>query len=60
MRRRQVDASGEDFVDEQLGAVYGAADLFVMASQHTSNGDFEGFGIAVVEAALCLPATLNG
>lgn len=30
-----------------------AADLFVMASQHTPNGDFEGFGIAVVEAALC-------
>jgi phosphatidylinositol alpha-1,6-mannosyltransferase len=30
-----------------------AADLFVMASQHTPNGDFEGYGIAVVEAALC-------
>lgn len=30
-----------------------AADLFVMTSQHTANGDFEGFGIAVVEAALC-------
>lgn len=30
-----------------------AATLFVMASQHTPNGDFEGFGIAVVEAALC-------
>ena len=31
----------------------GAADLFVMASQHTPDGDFEGYGIAVVEAALC-------
>jgi len=30
-----------------------AADLFVMASQHTAEGDFEGFGIAVLEAALC-------
>ncbi len=30
-----------------------AATLFVMTSQHTPNGDFEGFGIAVVEAALC-------
>lgn len=34
-------------------AALNAADLFVMASQHTPNGDFEGFGIAVVEAALC-------
>lgn len=28
-------------------------DVFVMTSRHTRNGDFEGFGIAVVEAALC-------
>lgn len=30
-----------------------AADLFLMTSKHASAGDFEGFGIAVVEAALC-------
>jgi phosphatidylinositol alpha-1,6-mannosyltransferase len=28
-------------------------DLFVMTSRNTAGGDFEGFGIAVVEAALC-------
>jgi phosphatidylinositol alpha-1,6-mannosyltransferase len=38
--------------DEVVRAL-NAADLFVMASQHTPNGDFEGYGIAVVEAALC-------
>jgi len=32
---------------------YNASDLFVMTSQHSSDGDFEGYGIAVVEAALC-------
>jgi phosphatidyl-myo-inositol dimannoside synthase len=37
-----------------------AADVFVMASQHTSAGDFEGYGIAVVEAALCgTPAVVS-
>ncbi|HUO52959.1 MAG TPA: glycosyltransferase family 4 protein, partial [Gemmatimonadaceae bacterium] len=30
-----------------------ACDLFVMTSRNTRSGDFEGFGIAVVEAALC-------
>ncbi len=30
-----------------------AADVFAMTSRHTPDGDFEGFGIAVVEAALC-------
>ncbi|MDQ3296416.1 MAG: glycosyltransferase family 4 protein [Myxococcota bacterium] len=30
-----------------------AATLFLMTSQHTPDGDFEGYGIAVVEAALC-------
>src|SRR5262249_42098920 len=29
------------------------ADLFVMTSRHSHDGDFEGYGIAVVEAALC-------
>ena len=27
--------------------------VFVMTSRHAANGDFEGYGIAVVEAALC-------
>jgi phosphatidyl-myo-inositol dimannoside synthase len=36
-----------------LLAAVNAADLFVMTSRHTASGDFEGFGIAVVEAALC-------
>jgi phosphatidylinositol alpha-1,6-mannosyltransferase len=32
-----------------------------MTSQHTATGDFEGFGIAVVEAALCgKPAVVSG
>lgn len=36
------------------------SDLFVMTSQHTANGDFEGYGIAVVEAALCgVPAVVS-
>jgi phosphatidylinositol alpha-1,6-mannosyltransferase len=38
---------------ETLLAAVNAADLFVMTSRHTAEGDFEGFGIAVVEAALC-------
>ena len=28
-------------------------DVFVMTSRHTADGDFEGYGIAVLEAALC-------
>jgi phosphatidylinositol alpha-1,6-mannosyltransferase len=28
-------------------------DLFVMTSRHSEDGDFEGYGIAVLEAALC-------
>jgi phosphatidylinositol alpha-1,6-mannosyltransferase len=39
--------------DRELLRAINAADLFVMASQHTPNGDFEGYGIAAVEAALC-------
>ena len=33
--------------------LYNACDLFVMTSQQLKNGDFEGYGIAVIEAALC-------
>ena len=39
--------------EEELLGFLNACDLFVMASRHTETGDFEGFGIAVVEAALC-------
>lgn len=38
-----------------------ACDLFVMTSRTTAAGDCEGFGIAVVEAALCgKPAVVSG
>ncbi len=30
-----------------------SCDIFLMTSKHTEEGDFEGYGIAVVEAALC-------
>ena len=37
-----------------------AADVFVLTSRRTDKGDVEGFGIAVVEAALCgLPAIVS-
>jgi phosphatidylinositol alpha-1,6-mannosyltransferase len=38
-----------------------ACDLFVMTSRRTASGDCEGFGIAVIEAALCgKPAVVSG
>ncbi|HUP21053.1 MAG TPA: glycosyltransferase family 4 protein [Gemmatimonadota bacterium] len=47
--------------DETLVALENAAQLFVMTSRRTAEGDFEGYGIAVVEAALCgLPAVVAG
>jgi phosphatidylinositol alpha-1,6-mannosyltransferase len=36
-----------------LNGLMNACDIFVMTSVHTRSGDFEGYGIAVVEAALC-------
>jgi phosphatidylinositol alpha-1,6-mannosyltransferase len=36
-----------------LVAAYNACDVFVMTSRHSANGDFEGYGIAAAEAALC-------
>lgn len=36
-----------------LVAAYNACDVFVMTSRHSREGDFEGFGIAAIEAALC-------
>lgn len=38
---------------ETLVAALNACDLFVMTSRHSNDGSFEGYGIAVVEAALC-------
>lgn len=35
-----------------------ACDVFAMTSTHTNSGDFEGFGIAVIEAALCRKASV--
>ena len=40
-------------VTGDLVRLYNACDLFVMTSRTTSTGDCEGYGIAVVEAALC-------
>jgi phosphatidylinositol alpha-1,6-mannosyltransferase len=41
-------------VDAQtLLEAYNACDVFVMVSRHCSDGDFEGYGIAAIEAALC-------
>lgn len=37
---------------ERLNQMYDACDIFVMLSDHTASGDFEGFGIAVLEANL--------
>lgn len=39
--------------DSDLTRWLNSADLFVMTSRTTAKGDCEGFGIAVVEAALC-------
>lgn len=36
-----------------LPKLYQASDLFVMTSRKLPDGDFEGFGISVIEAALC-------
>jgi phosphatidyl-myo-inositol dimannoside synthase len=38
---------------DTLVRVVNSCDVFVMTSKHTDDGGFEGYGIAVVEAALC-------
>ncbi|MEO1085906.1 MAG: glycosyltransferase family 4 protein, partial [Acidobacteriota bacterium] len=56
----RVHLLGRQHVDT-VRAHLSSADLFVMPSRHTDDGDFEGYGIAVVEAALCgLPAVVAG
>lgn len=43
--------------DDQVKDILRNSDVFIMLSEHLENGDFEGFGIAVMEAmALGLPA----
>jgi phosphatidylinositol alpha-1,6-mannosyltransferase len=58
--RSQVHFLGR--VDQEtLVAAYNACDVFVMTSRHSSDGDAEGYGIAVIEAALCgRPAVVSG
>jgi phosphatidylinositol alpha-1,6-mannosyltransferase len=38
---------------DTLVRYFNSCDVFVMTSRHAPDGDFEGFGIAVLEAALC-------
>jgi phosphatidylinositol alpha-1,6-mannosyltransferase len=46
--------------NQQLVDLYNLADVFILASRHSKDGDFEGFGIAVIEAALCgLPSIVS-
>lgn len=46
---------------EDLVNLYNICDLFLMTSRKTNSGDFEGYGIAVLEAALCeKPAIVTG
>ncbi len=46
---------------EDLVRVINVCDIFVMTSRKTVDADFEGYGIAVVEAALCgKPAIVSG
>lgn len=49
---RQVHFLGR-IPGENLVRLMNAADLFVLTSRTTDTGDCEGFGIAVIEAALC-------
>jgi phosphatidylinositol alpha-1,6-mannosyltransferase len=58
--RSQVHFLGR--VDQAtLVAAYNACDLFIMTSRRSANGDAEGYGIAVIEAALCgKPAVVSG
>lgn len=46
---------------DDLVKLYNVCDLFVMTSRETKTGDFEGYGIAVIEAALCgKPSVVTG
>lgn len=44
----------------QVVTLMSMADVFVMTSRYTADGDFEGYGIAAIEAALCgTPAVVS-
>ncbi len=43
---------------QELSAAYNACNLFIMTSRHSQDGQFEGYGIAAVEAALCGKAAI--
>lgn len=43
---------------DELRIAYNACDLFIMTSRHSQDGQFEGYGIAAVEAALCAKAAV--
>lgn len=43
---------------QDLCKAYNACDLFLMTSRHSQDGQFEGYGIAAVEAALCGKAAI--
>lgn len=46
---------------DRLARLLNGADLFVMTSRRTAQGEVEGYGIAAVEAALCgLPSVVAG
>lgn len=47
--------------NDDLLQLYNICDVFLMTSRETASGDFEGFGIAAIEAALCgKPAVVTG
>lgn len=47
--------------NEELLRFFNSCDVFAMTSRMTSDGDFEGYGIAVVESALCgKPSVVSG
>lgn len=44
----------------EIVELYNLADVYILNSRHSSHGDFEGFGISVIEAALCgLPSIVS-
>jgi phosphatidylinositol alpha-1,6-mannosyltransferase len=46
---------------DRVPKLLNAADIFVMTSRRTEEGDVEGYGIAAVEAGLCgLPSVVSG
>lgn len=46
--------------ESELPHVYNLADLFVLVSRQTQDGDVEGYGIVIQEAALCgVPAVVS-